>query len=184
MSTNNLLPFQNDIVKNSVMRTPLVQHTVTQINSFLTRYTKVPEKSLLTNEEFVLTFTAVVMTLYLYYVLFGKRHRRKRKRLAEELRLAQMQVRVLGRQRCPRLKPSSPLLLFDKEVVIFNPPRNSFYCNSDRSTPSKKNSSPPNEKTSSPPPAPIAPSPAAAAAPPEKSAFSWTGPSTSCTTAT
>ena len=35
----------------------------------------------------------MVVTLLGYYVLFGKRHRRKRKRLAEELRLAQKQVR-------------------------------------------------------------------------------------------
>lgn len=55
-------------------------------------YINVPEKSLLTHEEFVLTSTAVVVTLIIYYVLFGKRHRRKRKVLAEELRAAQRQV--------------------------------------------------------------------------------------------
>ena len=71
--------------------TPFVEHAVTQINILL-RWANVPEKSLLTNEEFVLSSTAVVVTLLGYYVLFGKRHRRKRKRLAEELRLAQRQV--------------------------------------------------------------------------------------------
>jgi len=40
----------------------------------------------------VLSSTAVVVTLIGYYVLFGKRHRRKRKVLAEELRAAQRQV--------------------------------------------------------------------------------------------
>jgi len=61
-------------------------------------YVNVPEKSLLTNEEFVLSSTAVVVTLIIYYVLFGKRHRRKRKVLAEELRVAQRQVHVLEEQ--------------------------------------------------------------------------------------
>jgi hypothetical protein len=72
--------------------TPFVNHSVNRINTVL-RYAKVPEKSLLTNEEFVLSSTAVIITLVGYYVLFGKRHRNKRKRLAEELRLAQRQVR-------------------------------------------------------------------------------------------
>ena len=71
---------------------PIVQTSVTKINIFLS-WAGVPQKSLLTNEEFVLSSTAVVVTLLGYYVLFGKRHRRKRKRLAEELRLAQKQVR-------------------------------------------------------------------------------------------
>ena len=72
--------------------TPFVKKSVNHINALL-RYAKVPEKSLLTNEEFVLSSTAVIVTLVGYYVLFGKRHRNKRKRLAEELRLAQRQVR-------------------------------------------------------------------------------------------
>ena len=71
--------------------TPFVKYSVNHINSIL-RYAKVPEKSLLTYEEFVLSSTAVIVTLVGYYVLFGKRHRNKRKRLAEELRLAQRQV--------------------------------------------------------------------------------------------
>ncbi len=74
--------------------TPFVRHSVSKINVLLT-WAQVPEKSLLTNEEFVLTLTAGVVTLVGYYVLFGKRHGRKRKRLAEELRLAQKQVSIL-----------------------------------------------------------------------------------------
>mmetsp|Transcript_6716 Transcript_6716/g.14085 ORF Transcript_6716/g.14085 Transcript_6716/m.14085 type:complete len:544 (+) Transcript_6716:52-1683(+) len=74
--------------------TPFVRLSVSKINVLLT-WAQVPEKSLLTNEEFVLTLTAGVVTLVGYYVLFGKRHGRKRKRLAEELRLAQKQVRFL-----------------------------------------------------------------------------------------
>jgi hypothetical protein len=71
--------------------TPFVNNSVNHINTLL-RYAKVPEKSLLTNEEFVLSSTAVIVTLLGYYILFGKRHRNKRRRLAEELRLAQRQV--------------------------------------------------------------------------------------------
>lgn len=88
--------------------TPFVRLSVSKINVLLT-WAQVPEKSLLTNEEFVLTLTAGVVTLVGYYVLFGKRHGRKRKRLAEELRLAQKQVSKwwIGS------KISSLIILFD-----------------------------------------------------------------------
>ena len=72
--------------------TPFVTTSVQKINIVAT-YIGVPHKSLLTNEEFVLSSTAMIVTLLGYYVLFGKRHRRKRKVLAEELRQAQRQVR-------------------------------------------------------------------------------------------
>ena len=72
--------------------TPFVTTSVQNINIVAT-YIGVPQKSLLTNEEFVLSSTAMIVTLLGYYVLFGKRHRRKRKVLAEELRQAQRQVR-------------------------------------------------------------------------------------------
>jgi hypothetical protein len=70
---------------------PLITTCVSHINVLLLKV-GIPEKSLLTNEEFVLTSTAGVVTLVGYYVLFGGRHRRKRRRLAEELREAQRQV--------------------------------------------------------------------------------------------
>ena len=70
---------------------PLVEGVVARTNGLL-RHAGLPEKSLLTNEEFVLSSTAVVATLLAYYILFGKRHRRKRARLADDLRLAQRQV--------------------------------------------------------------------------------------------
>jgi hypothetical protein len=75
--------------------TTFVRRSVSGINMILRR-SNVPEKSLLTNEEFVLSSTAVIVTLVGYYLLFGKRHRRKRKRLAEELRLAQRQVSLVA----------------------------------------------------------------------------------------
>lgn len=70
---------------------PLITTCVLHINVILLKI-GIPEKSLLTNEEFVLTSTAGVVTLVGYYVLFGGRHRRKRRRLAEELREAQRRV--------------------------------------------------------------------------------------------
>ena len=70
---------------------PLITACVSHINVILLKI-GIPEKSLLTNEEFVLTSTAGVVTLVGYYVLFGGRHRRKRRRLAEELREAQRRV--------------------------------------------------------------------------------------------
>mmetsp|Transcript_3787 Transcript_3787/g.8339 ORF Transcript_3787/g.8339 Transcript_3787/m.8339 type:complete len:552 (-) Transcript_3787:75-1730(-) len=71
--------------------------SVSAINVLL-KYLSVPDKSLITNEEFVLSSTAMVVTLLGYYVLFGKRHRRKRKVLMEELREAQKQVHFLEDQ--------------------------------------------------------------------------------------
>ena len=72
---------------------PAVTTSVAHINVVLL-HIGIPEKSLLTNEEFVLTSTAGVVTLVGYYLLFGGRHGRRRRRLAEELREAQRQVSV------------------------------------------------------------------------------------------
>ena len=55
----------------------------------------VPEASLLTPEEMVLSTFAVCLTLLTYYVLFGDRHLRRRKRLTEDLKNAQMKVHFL-----------------------------------------------------------------------------------------
>eukprot|EP00804_Cyclotella_cryptica_P001318 CCRYP_020304-RD/>CCRYP_020304-RD protein AED:0.20 eAED:0.20 QI:262/1/0.66/1/1/1/3/0/486 len=73
---------------------PAVTTSVAHINVALLRV-GIPEKSLLTNEEFVLTSTAGVVTLVGYYLLFGGRHGRRRRRLAEELLEAQRQVHLL-----------------------------------------------------------------------------------------
>ena len=74
---------------------PLITTCVAHINIVLLKI-GIPEKSLLTNEEFVMTSTAGAVTLVGYYLLFGGRHRRRRKRLAEELREAQRQVSFDG----------------------------------------------------------------------------------------
>jgi len=79
--------------------TPFVNTSVQKIN-IVAMYIGVPQKSLLTNEEFVLSSTAMIVTLLGYYVLFGKRHRRKRKVLAEELRQAQRQVSLVRFSMC------------------------------------------------------------------------------------
>lgn len=55
----------------------------------------VPQRSLLTPEEMVLSSFATILTLIGYYVLFGDRHQRKRKRLTEDLKVAQMKVHFL-----------------------------------------------------------------------------------------
>ena len=66
--------------------------TVSNINIFL-RSAGVPKKSLLTTDEFVLTIVAIALTLIVYYFVMGKRHVQKRKMLAENLKIAQAQVR-------------------------------------------------------------------------------------------
>lgn len=71
--------------------TPFVTYSVTKINIVAT-FLGIPMRSAVTPEEFVLSSTAVLVTLLGYYILFGKRHRRKRKVLAEELVAAQRQV--------------------------------------------------------------------------------------------
>jgi len=81
-------------VRSSLTSSPLITSCVSRINALLS-LAHVPEKSHLTPEEFVLSGAAVVATLLLYYVMFGKRHRKRRKELARELRLAQMQVHIL-----------------------------------------------------------------------------------------
>ena len=67
--------------------------TVSNINMFL-RSAGVPKKSLLTTDEFVLTIVAIALTLIVYYFVMGKRHVQKRKMLAENLKIAQAQVRI------------------------------------------------------------------------------------------
>ena len=75
--------------------TPFVTYSVTKINIVAT-FLGIPMRSAVTPEEFVLSSTAVLVTLLGYYILFGKRHRRKRKVLAEELVAAQRQVMLLS----------------------------------------------------------------------------------------
>lgn len=55
-------------------------------------YYGVPSASLPTAEEIVLSVCATIVTLLAYFFLFGKRHVKRRKRLAEDLKLAQLKV--------------------------------------------------------------------------------------------
>lgn len=65
-----------------------VSYTVhTIINSILTKY-GVPSKSLLTTDEFVVAFLTMVVTLVLYYFIMGKKHLKKRRMLAADLKIA------------------------------------------------------------------------------------------------
>eukprot|EP00956_Cyclotella_meneghiniana_P004331 scaffold5306_cov67-Cyclotella_meneghiniana.AAC.3 len=104
---------------------PLITTCVSHINVILLKI-GIPEKSLLTNEEFVLTSTAGVVTLVGYYVLFGGRHRRKRRRLAEELREAQRRVHSLEeklflakRQEILASSPARPSNKQPRQIRIF-----------------------------------------------------------------
>ena len=67
---------------------------VTKINQLLTYY-GVPSKSLLTTDEFVLASLTIVITLVMYYLLMGKGHVKKRKRLAADLKIAQEKVNFI-----------------------------------------------------------------------------------------
>lgn len=68
--------------------------TTYQLNEFL-KSTGVPEDRRVSEEELCLTSLAVVSTLVLYYLWFGKRHQRRRKALAADLRFAQAKVHYL-----------------------------------------------------------------------------------------
>jgi len=62
-----------------------------RLHSILLQY-GVPSASLPTAEEIVLSMCATVITLLAYFFLFGKRHVKRRQKLAEELQLAQSKV--------------------------------------------------------------------------------------------
>jgi hypothetical protein len=99
---------------------PFVSTSVSNINTFL-RWVNVPEKSLLTHEEFVLSSTAVVVTLLGYYVLFGKRHGRKRKELTKQLWAAQRQVSLYNIvYRFYTLQCLSKINLYNIDVISLN----------------------------------------------------------------
>jgi len=68
--------------------------TTFQLNRLL-KSTGVPEDRQVSEEELCLTSLAVVSTLLLYYLWFGKRHLNSRKALAEDLRFAQAKVHYL-----------------------------------------------------------------------------------------
>mmetsp|Transcript_1477 Transcript_1477/g.2354 ORF Transcript_1477/g.2354 Transcript_1477/m.2354 type:complete len:507 (-) Transcript_1477:122-1642(-) len=55
----------------------------------------VPKRSLLTTEEMVLSTFATIITLIVYFIVFGNSHVKKRYKLAQDLKQAQMQVHYL-----------------------------------------------------------------------------------------
>jgi len=67
---------------------------VHNINVFLTK-SGVPKKSLITSDDFVLAILTIIITLVVYYFLLGKRHVKKRKNLAKDLRVAHEKVTFL-----------------------------------------------------------------------------------------
>jgi len=71
-----------------------IKAMVIELNEWLTKL-GVPDKSLVTEEELCLFLFAVTVTLIMYYFWFGKRHVRRRKRLADELNSAQTKIHYL-----------------------------------------------------------------------------------------
>ena len=67
-----------------------------RLHSILLNY-GVPSASLPTAEEIVLSMCATILTLLAYFFLFGKRHVKRRKILAEELKLSQQKVGFVHR---------------------------------------------------------------------------------------
>jgi len=77
-----------------VSKSPTTQWLVCRLHSILMDF-GVPEKSLPDADEVCLSVFATVTTLLVYFFLFGERHVRKRRRLAKDLRLAQLKVHYL-----------------------------------------------------------------------------------------
>lgn len=67
---------------------------VQNINAFLAK-SGVPKNSLLTSDEFVLAGLTIIITLVSYYILMGKSHVKKRKMLANDLKVAHEKVTYL-----------------------------------------------------------------------------------------
>ena len=86
MSSDNILEDFSNSVPISV--------AVTHMNTFLSQ-AGVPKKSLLTTDEFVLFCVTFIITLVMYYILMGKGHSKKRRRLAADLKIAQDKVNFL-----------------------------------------------------------------------------------------
>ncbi len=99
----------SDEILESCSKSEPVFFCVSFINEFLTR-TGVPNKSLLTTDEFVLATITIIITLVLYYVLMGKGHSKKRQRLAADLKIAQDKVHFLEER----------LMLFEGDDLVEN----------------------------------------------------------------
>ncbi len=84
----------SDNILESCSKSRAATIAVSNINNYLSFY-GVPNKSLLTNDEFVLAGLTIIITLFSYYILMGKGHRKKRRRLAADLKIAQEKVHFL-----------------------------------------------------------------------------------------
>lgn len=84
----------SDNILEECSKSKPVSIAVQHINKFLTQ-AGVPKKSLLTTDEFVLAGLTFIITLVMYYILMGKGHSKKRKRLAADLKIAQEKVHFL-----------------------------------------------------------------------------------------
>lgn len=84
----------SDNILEQCSRSKPVSIAVQHINTFLSQ-AGVPKKSLLTTDEFVLAGLTFIITLLMYYILMGKGHSKKRRRLAADLKIAQEKVNFL-----------------------------------------------------------------------------------------
>jgi len=84
----------SDSFLESMSRSNLIAAAVARINAVLSG-AGVPNRSLLTQDEFVVSLFVMVLTLVTYFLLFGKRHVRRRQALQEELSSARQQVQNL-----------------------------------------------------------------------------------------
>jgi len=84
----------SDRFLESCSESTAVGSMVGKINQFLSS-SGVPKKSLLTTDEFVLAGLTILITLIGYYFFLGKRHHKKRLRLAEDLEIAHAKVHFL-----------------------------------------------------------------------------------------
>jgi hypothetical protein len=89
----------SDHILESCSQSKVVSNAVSHINEYLS-LCGVPDKSLLTTDEFVLFSLTIIFTLVMYYLLMGKSHEKKRARLAADLKIAQEKVHFLEDRLC------------------------------------------------------------------------------------
>jgi len=78
----------------AMAKLPLITEPLDYINKFLST-AGVAHRSLITPEEMSTSIIATLSTLLVYYICFGKRNRRNRKKLTVDLRAAQAEVQRL-----------------------------------------------------------------------------------------
>lgn len=107
----------SDNILEECSKSQPVSIAVDNINSFLSQ-AGVPNKSLLTTDEFVLAGLTIIITLVTYYFAMGKGHKKQRKRLAADLKLAQEKVHFLE-EKLNILRQDDGTAVHDGDIRIF-----------------------------------------------------------------